>query len=274
MGNDNLKLSSLPPETLKKLLEIEKRKPENQQVQLLSDIAMMVQELISVADETKADSAEQIKALGAVLTDAREQLVSLNSKETPESPDFAKPVVEAITKLEQCLDKMDMKPVVNVPKADAPVVNVASPSVDVKVDTKEIARMLKEDIPGAFREAIAMIPATEIPESVDRWDEVIDWLKSIDTASRMKPQAPTQLTVVNPDGSAIGSLSGSTEYESRNDTITDTNLVYLGKAVPGSLTSDGAWQIKRYNKSAGHMSFADDETTFTKQWSERTTYGY
>jgi len=63
-------------------------------------------------------------------------------------------------------------------------------------------------------------------------------------------------------------------YESRNDTITDTNLVYLGKAVPGSLTSDSAWQIKRYDKSAGHMSFADDETTFTKQWSERTTYGY
>ena len=66
----------------------------------------------------------------------------------------------------------------------------------------------------------------------------------------------------------------STSYESYVDTTTDTNLVYLGKALPGTATSAASWQIKRYNKSAGHMSFADDETTFTKQWSERTTYGY
>ena len=63
-------------------------------------------------------------------------------------------------------------------------------------------------------------------------------------------------------------------YESRNDTTTDTNLVYLGKALPGSATSDAAWQIKRYNKSAGHMSFADDVTTFTKTWDARTSYTY
>lgn len=69
--------------------------------------------------------------------------------------------------------------------------------------------------------------------------------------------------------------SGATvAYESRNDTTTDTNLVYLGKALPGSATSDAAWQIKRYNKSAGHMSFADDETTFTKSWDSRTSYTY
>jgi hypothetical protein len=74
-----------------------------------------------------------------------------------------------------------------------------------------------------------------------------------------------------------GGSSAATEtvtYENRNDTTTDTNLVYLGKALPGTATSDASWQIKRYNKSAGHMSFADDVTTFTKQWSERTTYGY
>lgn len=74
------------------------------------------------------------------------------------------------------------------------------------------------------------------------------------------------------DGSGSGSSSAT--YESRNDTTTDTNLVYLGKALPGSATTDAAWQIKRYNKSAGTMTFADDVTTFTKQWSERTTYGY
>ena len=82
------------------------------------------------------------------------------------------------------------------------------------------------------------------------------------------------ISIVNPDGSSIGSLSGSTAYEGRNDTTTDTNLVYLAKAIPGTATSDAAWQIKRYNKSAGHMSFADDATTFTKVWDDRTSYTY
>lgn len=201
------KLSSLPPETLQKLLDIEKRSPANQQLQVLSDIAVMVQELISVADETKADTAGQIKALGAVLTDAREQLVEINGKETPESPDYAKPVVEAISKLEKAIGKMDTKPVVNVPKVDAPVVNVEAPNVDVVVDTKEIARMLKEDIPSAFKEAIESIPEASYPEIPDRWDEVIEWLQNIDTASRMKPQAPTQLKVTNVDGTSISDIT-------------------------------------------------------------------
>lgn len=131
------KLSSLSPETLQKLLEIEKRSPANQQLQVLSDIAIMVQELISVADETKADTAEQMKALGAVLTDAREQLVAINGKETPESPDYAKPVVEAISRLEAAIGKIDVKPKVNIEKPDAPVVNVEAPNVDVVVDTKK-----------------------------------------------------------------------------------------------------------------------------------------
>lgn len=69
-------------------------------------------------------------------------------------------------------------------------------------------------------------------------------------------------------------VGASAVYQSFNDTTTDTNLVYLGKAVAGSDPTDAAWQIKRYNKSAGTMTFADDITTFTKQWSARTGYTY
>lgn len=71
-----------------------------------------------------------------------------------------------------------------------------------------------------------------------------------------------------------GGNSSPITYESRNDTTTDTNLVYLGKALPGSDVTDAAWQIKRYNKSAGTMTFADDATTFTKIWDNRTGYTY
>lgn len=84
------------------------------------------------------------------------------------------------------------------------------------------------------------------------------------------------LYVYNSDTDQLEVYSPGTtaSYENRNDTTSDTNLVYLGKAAPGSASSDAAWQIKRYNKSAGHMSFADDVTTFTKTWDNRTSYGY
>ena len=85
--------------------------------------------------------------------------------------------------------------------------------------------------------------------------------------------------VYNPDTGAMDRMTqpGATTtatYEGRNDTTSDTNLVYLGKATPGTATSAAGWQIKRYNKSAGHMSFADDATTFTKVWDDRTSYSY
>lgn len=82
--------------------------------------------------------------------------------------------------------------------------------------------------------------------------------------------------VDNGDGTfSLKTSSGeSSVFQSFNDTTTDTNLVYLGKAVAGTATSSAAWQIKRYNKSAGTMTFADDITTFTKTWDSRTSYSY
>lgn len=277
MENKNYDINKLPKDLQEKLKKWEGNKPENQQIQILSDVAMMMQELINVADDTKRESKDSLNALGAVLTDAREQLISLNKKESPEAPDYSKPVIAAVdkmrTSLEHAISKIEVKPEVKVPELKIPDINI--PEVKIpKIDTSEIKFLLQNEIPKAFKEAIALIPKTEIPEQTDRWDEVLEWLQSIDTASRLKPVVPNQISVVNPDGSSIGSLSGSTAYENRNDTTTDTNLVYLGKALPGTATSSASWQIKRYNKSAGHMSFADDVTTFTKTWDDRSTYGY
>lgn len=267
--------SKLSPELQEKIKKWEAKKPENQQLQVLSDIAMMVQELINVADDTKKESKDSLKALGAVLTDAREQLITLNKKEAPKSPDYAKPVVEAVNKLraalQESIDKIDVKPQVNVkvPKIDAPVVNVDSPSVSV--DLKGVEKIIKNDIPKAFKEAIAQIPETVIPEAPDRWDEVMEWLQSIDTASRLKPVVPNQIAVVNPDGTEVG---GGGTYQLNYDTDSTVNAVYLGKSVPGSADSDAAWQIVKINTTTQEKRYADAETTFTKVWDERVTYGY
>lgn len=269
MKTPKLDPTKLTPEQRDKL---ESYQQTQEQLKILSDIADISQEMLNVADRSESKNSKQLEALGAVLTDSREQLVQLNKKEAPEAPDYAKPVVTAIDKLERAIKAIKVDPKVQV---DAPQVSVSAPSVDLK----GIEKILKTDIPKAFKEAISQIPQTEIPETdnsqlLEAWEGISEQLVSIENATRMKPLLPTTLKVVNPDGSSIGSLSGSSYYESYTDTTTDANLVYLGKATPGSAVGDAAWQIKRYNKTTGQMSFADDITTFTKTWSARTGYTY
>lgn len=267
MDTPKLNTAKLTPEQRDKL---EAYQQAQQQLTTINDIASMTQEVVNILDDQKKD--KKVDNLGVLLTDIRESLATIKSKKDPETPDFSKPTVEAVKELQKeltkAISKIDTKPQI---KVGAPAVNVSPPSVDLKGVEKAVSKLSD-----SFKDAIKGI---KIPENDDSaltaiLSDVLDQLSSIDAGVRTKPQAPTTIKVTNPDGSSIGSLSGSTYYQSFNDTTTDTNLVYLGKAVAGSDATDAAWQIKRYNKSAGTMTFADDITTFTKQWSARTGYTY
>ena len=265
--NDKPKLneSKLTPEQRDKL-EVYAR--AEAQLQTINDIASMTQEVVNILDDQKND--KKVDNLGVLLTDIRESLTAMKDKEDPETPDFSKPTVDAVKELQaeltKAINKIDTKPQV---KIDAPNVKVDAP------DLSGVEKAVKE-IPKAFNKAIQQIPKPEKPDNTEllkAWQGISNQLESLDKATRMKPM-PGTMKVTNPDGSSIGSLAGSTYYQSFNDTTTDTNLVYLGKAVVGSDATDAAWQIKRYNKSAGTMTFADDITTFTKTWDNRTSYEY
>jgi hypothetical protein len=196
--------SSMTEEEIAKLTAIEKKQPIWQQLQALTDIADITQELLNVADANKKEYASQIQALGAVLTDAREQLVELNKKEAPEAPDYSKPVVEAVGKIEKAIAKLDLKPKITLPAPivdlKAPDINVAAP--DVNIDLKPLEKLLKVDIPKAFKESIALIPAQEKNDDTEvlaALAEMNDWLKSIDTVSRKKPE-PGTVKTTDPSG--------------------------------------------------------------------------
>jgi len=183
MGLDETKLTSEQRDKL------EKWNQNKQMITSLEDIASMANEIIQLFDSTKADSKKFTQEAGALLVDMKESMAALKDKEAPEMPDHAKPVVEALSKLEKALTasvkSIDVKPTV---KVDAPQVNVDSPSVSV--DLKGVEKVLKTDLPKAFKEATKLIPKpqkTDLEPLTKQLEAMAKQLADIDTGVRMKP---------------------------------------------------------------------------------------
>jgi hypothetical protein len=247
---------NLPPELVKKLKDWESKRPEQQQLKVLADIANMTQELISVADDTgkaTTDVSKQLSALGAVLDDSRQQLMQLNKKEAPESPDYAKPVVSALDRVIAEIKKQDIKPVFS------PEIKVSSPKVELpKIDLKGIEKLLKTEIPKAFKDSIKLIPQTVIPEQDDaEMQLLIQELIAVTTEVRDKripiPQFPNKIAVTNPDGSLVGGSGGTTSSNISND--------LFGSAMTAT----------RYNQIEIDFSTTDPDAIDTLTVSKTTT---
>lgn len=281
---------------------------QQKQLQILQDIADMTQEMLMGHDKEQKKSEKTVSDMGSLLMDMRESLDAIRKQEAPDTPDFSKPVVEALVKLQAELKKIDTKPVV---KVDAPKVNVTPPSVDLK----GVEKILKTDIPKAFQEAIKLIPETPEPNQqplLDALNGLSEQLLSIETATRMKPVMPSSIKVTNVDGSAVGAplLGGSNIAQKDSsyygdgltsgigavaeryydgaaynrtpaakilvDKSTTTNVIYIGKAPIGTTTSTAGWQIKKIDKTV-----TDNVTithaaagAFTATWNNRGSETY
>lgn len=276
--------SKLSPDLQEKIKGWEANNPANKQLVKLNDIASILQDVSNVIDYRGKKSDETLKQLGAVLSDAREQLVAINAKEAPEAPDTSQPVIEAISKLEKALTSavkaVDVKPVVNVPKIDAPVVNVAP--TDVTVDTKEIAKILKTDIPQAFDKAIKsiVIPKNDNGSLTKALKELGTKLDDIDAGVRMKPQAPTSISINNTGANPIpitGSITASASTLADfsindSDNTTTASTEYFGFTKP-----DGTWLVKK--STATTMRYATETnngsvTTYSDAWAAIATLTY
>lgn len=222
--------AGIPEELKAKLIKWEQNTPANKQVQLLSDIADISQEMLDATESERKGNNKAIEHFGSLLMDMREQLVSLNSKEAPEAPDTSQPVIDAISKLEKALagsiKAIDTKPVVNIPQASAPVVNVDAPVV--KIDNKELTKILKTDLPKAFNEAIKsiVIPENDDAETNSLLQELSQKLDSINTGVRLKPQSPTTITTLESTG-LVPKVYDSITYTNTSTTV-DTYRYYTG----------------------------------------------
>lgn len=235
--------SKLSPDQLDKL---DAWQASQDQLQTLQDIATMTQEVIGLMDEGKKTGAKTTGDMGALLLDIRESLDALKAKEAPAVPDFAKPVVEAVSKLQTALSAqikaIELKPVI-----DAPQVNVSPASVDLKGVERALGTL-----PEAFNKAIKLIPKTVVPKTdfsplLKAWEGISEQLLSIETGVRMKPQ-PGTMKVTNTDGSDIRIPSIWREYDGVQFTNADSNGNYqtitfskgLGLVGTLTLTYDGS----------------------------------
>ena len=61
-------------------------------------------------------------------------------------------------------------------------------------------------------------------------------------------------------------------YIIKIDETSTPNTTYIGKALPGTLTTEASWQIQKITDT--EILFASGTSLFDKQWSQRTTYTY
>lgn len=241
-------------------------------LQVLQDIAAMTHEVVGLMDDEKRSGTKTVEGVSALLMDMRESLDSLKSKEAPALPNFAKPVVEALAKLEKSLGAslaaLDTRPNVSV---SAPEVSVAP--ADMSGIEKAVAQ-----IPKAFESAIKLIPKTEVPETdlnplLEAWEGISEQLSSIEIGVRLKPQ---------PGAMAISNLSEITsrldDYDGPRAVQLDNTadpILYIGKAPIGSSTASAVWQISKLDTSSGlSKTWADGDSDYNNIWANHASLTY
>lgn len=163
------------------------RQSENQ-IKSLQTIADTLEKIVKILNYSGAKGEKATSDIGSLLIDIRESLDEVSSKEYPETPDYAEPVVKTLVKLEKSLTKalggLDLSPNISV--------NAPDVKVDSKVDLKGVEKILKTDLPKALDKAISNIPKVDIPKDdytplISELKNLSEKLESIDTGVRLKP---------------------------------------------------------------------------------------
>jgi hypothetical protein len=67
-------------------------------------------------------------------------------------------------------------------------------------------------------------------------------------------------------------------YATRIDDASQTNVTYIGKALPGSATSGAVWQIQKIDETQSPettiITFADGNANFDNVWTNRLLLSY
>jgi hypothetical protein len=238
----------------------------------------------TIKKHENTDLSEITKVMKDVLEEAKKLPKELPKTEKQQFIDYSnqfKSLSEAVKAVEKVVKEQKLvaeAPIVNVPEAN---VNVEAPDLlPLQSSITDVVKAVEKIVIPEYKTDNKAVEKL-IKDSNKLLKGILD--KPVSSGGgggggRATPYADSAgipaFVTLTADGKVPVEAGATSTYQSFNDTTTDVNLVYLGKAVAGTDATDAAWQIKRYNKSAGTMTFADDITTFTKQWSARTGYTY
>lgn len=92
------------------------------------------------------------------------------------------------------------------------------------------------------------------------------------------PNFPVYKTVNEEDKRLSVYNSTDEEFLMLADYVGGTDAIYIGKAVPGSATSDEKWKIRKFTYDGNHnilsILFADGVAAYDKIWDDRADYDY
>ena len=217
--------------------------------------------------ENKIDSLDisNLHILKEWIEDQTNQLRSVIKENKPETQrDIIVKNLKDIPKVESVtiknwsdFDKFT-KSVVNAIKENKSEVNVTKQEIKLPTSAKEPISVRLSDGKSFYNAIAAMTSGLQIPR-----------IQSTTTP------AVYGVPVVNPDGSSIGSLSGSTIYITviREDSI-DPQITYVGKALPGTATSEASWQIASLDENTNLDLLYADGGAFTQVYDNREGLTY
>lgn len=211
-------------------------------------------------------------------------LVNLGKKldiiiKTPEKEDVLvsnlgslKPYFDNITK---SIKSIDVAPVVNVKPADVKI-------KDTPIDLQPVIDSVKE--------LGKHFTSMKMPDNTKQFNALIAAQASLEnTISNLKfPVANYVLPFKDINGNATqvqldangkvptsgGGSSSTSNYAVAVDDYTTANVIYVGKAAIGSVSTDATWQIKKVDANTGAIiNWADGNDNFDNVWGTTFTSG-
>lgn len=178
--------------TVDQQAQLEQWQMSHDQLEKLEDMALILQKLLGEVEDTRKSGDKNTTNFASLMMDIRESLTELKNKKSPEVPDFVKPLNSAVEKLDKAfqaaMSKIDARPKVNV---SAPNVQIDAPQVDLK----GVEKVLKTDIPKAFKMAINSIPQTTLPDNSEDFKQIINTLKEVRDRPIPIPSMPSNMGI-------------------------------------------------------------------------------
>lgn len=110
---------------------------------------------------------------------------------------------------------------------------------------------------------------------IDQIKDDIVFVFEFSDGTEIRSEPVTLPTPVNVYGGGSSGKRGVVNYDVRIDEVSDTTT-YVGKTVPGNLTSSDTWQIQRITVDGTEtiIEFADGNATFDNVWDDRAILEY